>query len=370
MDQLDELVQFLAPDARMDLKSAACMHLKQLTGTKEGLALLCSNTKILKCILGLIRDSEKFTSKDAMRTLVNISAEESGASILIALQEVDVIAEMVKCIEDQDYPHADFACGVMANFTRPKHLCQIVFDRLNAESNKLEGLVFVLCQMNHNKHGAKLHLLAPVITNFSQLPEGRRQLMDRGKCIFQRLLPFTEYHESKGRRKSIIAAIHNCCFEKENHEWLLSEDIDLLSRLLLPLAGPDTFTAEENDELPIDLQFLEDDKQREEDPEIRKILLESLMQLCITRKCRENMRSQNAYYILRELHKWEEDKMCLLVLEDLVNILIQTEEEIGVDDLSAVDVPSEYTDKFIKMDQEFLQDGHEDNSGLSDNAER
>lgn len=370
MDQLDELVQFMAPDARKDLKSASCMHIKQLTGTKEGIDLLSSNAKILKCILGLIRDTEKFTSKDAMRTLVNISAEESGACSLLELQAVDVIEEMVKCIEDKDYAHADFACGVMANLTRPKHLCQIVFDRLNAETNKLDGLVFVLCQMNYNKHGAKLHLLAPVITNFSQLPEGRRQLMDHGKCVFQRLLPFTEYHESKGRRKSIIAAIHNCCFEKENHEWLLSEDIDLLSRLLLPLAGPDTFTAEENETLPIDLQFLEDDKQREEDPEIRKILLEALMQLCITRKCRENMRSQNAYLILRELHKWEKDKMCLLVLEDLVNILIQTEEEIGVDDLTSVDVPSEYHDKFTKMDQEFLADGQEDSSGLCDGAER
>lgn len=370
MDELDELVQFLAPDARKDLKSGSCMHIKQLTGTKEGIALLTSNAKILKCILGLIRDSEKFTSKDAMRTLVNISAEESGATSLLALEGVDIIAEMVKCIEDQDYAHADFACGVMANFTRPKHLCQIVFDRLNAESNKLEGLVFVLCQVNYNKHGQKLHLLAPVITNFSQLPEGRRQLMDPVKCVFQRLLPFTEYLESKGRRKSIIAAIHNCCFEKENHDWLLSEDIDLLPRLLLPLAGPDTFDAEDNDSLPLDLQFLEDGKQREEDPEIRKILLESIMQLCMTRKCRENIRDQNAYLILRELHKWEEDRMCLLILDDLVNILIQTEEEIGVDDMSSVDVPVEYHEKFAKMDQEFLADGQEDSSALDDKAER
>jgi len=370
MDELDELVQFLAPDGRMDLKSAACMHIKQLTGTQSGITLLLSNSKVLKGVIGLIRDSENFTSKDAMRTLVNISAEQSGASCLLALQEVDIVLEMVKCIEDKDYIHADFACGVMANLTRSKSSCQIVFDRLSAESTKLEGLVFVLCQMNYNKHGAKLHLLAPVITNFSQLPGGRFQLMDRRKCIFQRLLPFTEYHESQGRRKSIIAAIHNCCFEKENHNWLLSEDIDLLSRLLLPLAGPDTFTAEENESLPIDLQFLEDDKKREEDPEIRKLLLETIMQLCITRKCRDVLRSQNTYLILKELHKWEKDKLCLLVLEDLVNIIIRTEEEIGVDDLTSVDVPSEYGDKFTKMDQEFLADGQEDTSGLADNAER
>ncbi|CAL4215298.1 unnamed protein product, partial [Meganyctiphanes norvegica] len=331
MKEIGDEIEFLAVCRTKHFKNVK-KHIFELTGTKDGIALLSSNSQILKCVLGLIRDSEKFTAKDAVRTLVNISAEESGASSLLALTEIDIVLEMVKCIQDQDYVHADFACGVLANLTRPKSLCQIVFDRLSAESTKLEGLVYVLCQMNYNKHGAKLHLLAPVITNFSQLPGGRSQLMDRKKCVFQRLLPFTEYHESKGRRKSIIAAIHNCCFEKENHDWLLSEDIDLLSRLLLPLAGPDTFTSEENESLPIDLQFLEDDKQREEDPEIRKLLLETIMQLCITRKCRETLRSQNVYFILRELHKWETDKLCLLVLEDLINILIRAN-GMGPDDL-------------------------------------
>ena len=49
--------------------------------------------------------------------------------------------------------------------------------------------------------------------------------------------------------------------------------------LLLPLAGPDTFTEEENDSLPLDLQYLPDDKTREPEQEIRKLLLEALMQV-------------------------------------------------------------------------------------------
>lgn len=59
----------------------------------------------------------------------------------------------------------------------------------------------------------------------------------------------------------------------------MGEEVDLVPRLLLPLAGPDTFTEEENDSLPVDLQFLPDDKIREPVPEIRKLVLEALMQV-------------------------------------------------------------------------------------------
>jgi hypothetical protein len=48
---------------------------------------------------------------------------------------------------------------------------------------------------------------------------------------------------------------------------------------LLPLAGPEEFSEEENDKLPIELQYLGDEKTREEDADIRKILLEALTQV-------------------------------------------------------------------------------------------
>ena len=64
-----------------------------------------------------------------------------------------------------------------------------------------------------------------------------------------------------------------------DHDWLLSDELDLLPHLLLPLAGPEQFTEEENDQLPLDLQYLPDDKEREEDPDLRKMLLEAIMKV-------------------------------------------------------------------------------------------
>lgn len=93
--------------------------------------------------------------------------------------------------------------------------------------------------------------------------------MDRDRCVIQRLLPFTEYSGSLIRRSGVIGTLKNCTFDTENHEWLLSPEVDLLSYLLLPLAGPEEFDDEDNDKLPISLQYLPETKTREADPDIR-----------------------------------------------------------------------------------------------------
>ena len=64
------------------------------------------------------------------------------------------------------------------------------------------------------------------------------------------------------------------------HSWLLSNEVNILPYLLLPLAGPEELKDEEYDELPPDLQYLGSEKQREPDPDIRKMVLEALLQVC------------------------------------------------------------------------------------------
>lgn len=61
---------------------------------------------------------------------------------------------------------------------------------------------------------------------------------------------------------------------------MLKEDIELLPTLLMPLAGNEEFAERENKQLPVDLQYLPNDKAREEDPSLRKMLIETLTQVC------------------------------------------------------------------------------------------
>lgn len=107
------------------------------------------------------------------------------------------------------------------------------------------------------------------------------------------------------------------------------------------------------EKLPLDLQYLPADKTREANIDIRKLLLETLFQLCSTRYGRTVIRDSNVYLILREYHKWETDSEALLSLENLIDVLIKTEEELqNLDNLKELDIPEEYVDKFEKIDRD------------------
>ncbi|XP_045130041.1 protein HGH1 homolog [Portunus trituberculatus] len=357
-DVLNSLVKFLSPEARADVKTLACNSVAQLTGTPEGLQLLSSRPDVLKAVVRLVHNTDTSAVSEALTTLINLSAEETGCKALLDLMELCVVDEMIKCIKNKDHPHADLACGVLANLSKPRALCQKVLDQLNLGSNRLEELTRIFCQMDYNKKGANLHRLASMITNISQLKNGRKLIMDKNGFVLNRLLPFVTCKESVDRRYAAVATLHNCCFDKASHEWLLGEEVEVTGRLLLPLAGPDTFTLEENDKLPLDLQYLPNDKTREPEPNIRRLLLEALMQLCVTRHGRESLREQNVYLVLREHHKWETDHHCLMLNEDVVNLLIRTEDEIGADDLSSVEVSDDMAKKFTAQDEHYLAGGN------------
>ena len=65
------------------------------------------------------------------------------------------------------------------------------------------------------------------------------------------------------------------------HEWILSpveeDGADVLPYLLFPLAGPEALDDDENDALPLDLQYLPEDKRRDPNPAVRKLILDSLL---------------------------------------------------------------------------------------------
>lgn len=174
--------------------------------------------------------------------------------------------------------------------------------------------------------------------------------------LLQRILPFTSHENSIVRRGGAVGLLKNICFDSSRHEWLLGDDIDILPFILLPLAGPEEFDEEDNEKFPIELQFLGADKKREEDPDIRKMLLESLSQLCATKKGREVLRMRGTYEILRELHKFENteagDPNVLLACENVVDVLIRTEEEIGEDNLKNLEIPDDVIEKINKLDTE------------------
>lgn len=168
----------------------------------------------------------------------------------------------------------------------------------------------------------------------------------------QRLLPFTQYRDSAGHRRGIVGALRNCCFEHEYHEWLLGDEVDILPFLLLPLAGPEEFPEDEMERLPVDLQYLPPDKQREEEPDIRKMLLEAIMLLTATKAGRHTVREKGTYLVLRELHRWEREPDVLAACEKLIQVLIGDEPGPGMENLLEVSIPEEVEQQLQRLDRE------------------
>nr|CAG4646387.1 EOG090X08WK [Macrothrix elegans] len=341
MSEIEELGQFLTLDMRIDVKSVALQQALGLTGTAEGRKLLVQ-ASLVKHFCELLNDCQKSVATDASLAIINLSADEQLVEALVN-EEYNIINLMLKIINNPEHELADPACMILSNLTRTTHGSTKVFSEMEP---LFEKYIDIFCQEKFNKKGAKLHYLAAVFSNLSQIPEMRKFIINPSNTCLQRLVSFTDYKDSIIRRGGVIGLIKNCCFDTENHEWILSEQVDLLPKLLLPLAGPEEFDEEDNDKLPIELQYLGDDKTRESDPDIRKMLLEALTQLCATKYGREYLRSKNTYVILRELHKWEKEANVIAVLEHLVNILIRYEHEIGHDNLKEVEIPADVAEKF------------------------
>ncbi|XP_034180973.1 protein HGH1 homolog [Osmia lignaria lignaria] len=363
MESLQEMSQFLNLDTRLDLKTIALEHVLSVTGSAEGRELLLKLPDILTQLIALTQDSSAAISKDAALALINITGDEAGASAFLLISETqsknekqtyNLIHVCMRFIMDKESTLADPCCMILSNMTRPLHLVDRIMSLIEKSGYSWDSIVAAFTAKQYNNTGAKLHYLGSVFSNLSQSSHVRRYLTDRDHNVIQRLLPFTEYEDSIVRRGGIVGTLKNCCFDIENHEWLLSPEVDILTYLLLPLAGPEEFDDEDNDKLPVSLQYLPETKKREQDLDIRIMLLEALTQLCSTKKGREILRKNNTYVILREYHKWEKNKNALLACENVVDILIRTEEEIGLDNLKDVEVPSEYTEKFHKMDQDFI----------------
>ncbi|XP_056647792.1 protein HGH1 homolog isoform X1 [Diorhabda sublineata] len=366
-EAIEELTKFVQIGARLDLKAIAVEHVLGLTGSEEGLNLILQKPELLTSLISLLEDKTVAIAKDASMCLVNISANEKGAAALVNLNTKEycpplqkppenVIKEILKHIFNVESFIADQCCMILSDLTRPSYLIEKVIDFIEDSDKKFDDIINVFTKVAYNKKGAKLHYLGPVLSNLSQNHKVRLFILDKNKCVIQRLLPFTGYASSLVKRGGVVGTLKNCCFEEYYHEWLLSEDVDILPHLLLPLSGNENFDEEDNDKLPLELQYLPEDKLREEDPDIRNMLIEALTQLVTKKSNREYIRDKNAYIILRELHKWEKDKKVLAACENLVDILIRTEEEIGLDNLKSVEVPEDFAEKFDRMNQEQLQD--------------
>lgn len=344
-----DLLNFLKLDTRPDLKGQATEYILSLTGNKDGCRYLGSKPAFLKALLTLTRDPSVAVVKDCYHTLINLSADTTAHEALI--KEANALPPLLHNLLDPGYLFADQICTILTNLSRNKETCRDVFRAIQDEGVGLARIVEVFCTEGYNEK-ASLHYLGPLLSNLTQLPEARHFILDKDRCVLQRLLPFTQYESSAVKRGGVVGTLRNCCFDYSCHEWLLSDAVDILPFLLLPLAGPEELSEEENEGLPVDLQYLPEDKRREKDPDIRNMLIETMLLLTSTKAGRQILKKKNVYPIMREFHKWEKEPEVIVSCEKLVQVLIGDEPETGMENLMEVNIPEDVEKKFQALDAE------------------
>ncbi|XP_063041797.1 protein HGH1 homolog [Engraulis encrasicolus] len=343
-----ELLTFLTLETRPDVKSQATEYILGLTASRDGCRYLRTKTDFLKALLTLTADKSVAIVKDCYHALVNLSADETLHQALV--KDADILPTLLRNLLDPEYMFSDRICTILSNLSRHERTCKDLFEVLQAQEGVgLAKIVEIFCTEGYNK-AAPLHYLGLLLSNLTQLPETRQFILDKERCVVQRLLPYTQYEESVLRRGGVVGTLRNCCFDYVHHEWLLSDAVDILPFLLLPLAGPEELSEEENEGLPVDLQYLPEDKKREEDPDIRKMLIETLLLLSATKPGRKVLKDKNVYPIMREFHKWEKEPDVVAACEKLVQVLIGDEPEGGMENLMEVDIPEDVQQKLKDLD--------------------
>ncbi|CAF0900018.1 unnamed protein product [Adineta steineri] len=367
---LEELSEFLDPQGRLDLKSLALQTLLSITASKEGRHLILSlpnddsKPSLLSRVCHLIfEDVQESIRFDSLLFLINLTSDNE-LSILNHKQTSitnDFWLQLLKrCIDDRQYEHADAGCKLLSNITSRT----ITIDQINGFIDHLDKnypswfdhLIQAFSTIDYNLKKNNLDYLSGVLVNLTQSKVIRERL--RSNEHLKRLLCFTDQNHSTIRRGSVACILKNCCFDHESHEKLIHDENDndeFICALLLPLAGPtaDELTEEENEQLPIDLQYLPSTKQRESDRDIQQILLETILLLCATKPVRAYLRSKQIYYIIRQYHQQENlDFNSSRTCERIIQILIGDEDYyVETDNLLELNIPDNLREKFQEIDK-------------------
>ena len=143
MEAVQEILQFLDLNTRIDLKGTALESILGLTASEEGANLL-SNVKELFMLLVTIAEKDKSEAirKDAALALINLSANKDVALKMTKLSDSDKLVNTLwSIIVNKVYPSADPACMILSNMTIEKVSCVNVYEILTKNKVSMSKII-------------------------------------------------------------------------------------------------------------------------------------------------------------------------------------------------------------------------------------
>jgi len=276
----------------------------------------------LNFLTKMVGDSNQKVNAGVLKCLINLSEDPIMQKSML---EMRIISRVLDDIGDSDNTSeiAELYAMLLVNATRtPQGVTTLLQVGEPLMGYYLQKMMQYFCSGTLNQ----IDWIASVFNNISQIPEGRKMLLEKPNKYLCKLFPFVE-HESIVRRKGIISTIRNCLFEKEYHDWLFSDEVDILSVILMPIRGPEQFNEEDQKGMPEKLKRHDPNKKRDTDIECRRLLVDSITLLTATKLGRETLRANKVYPILREFDLREEDAEVHEKIYHLVHVLVCDEVE-------------------------------------------
>jgi hypothetical protein len=299
-----ELVGFLR-DTRAVVRKGAIDAIVGLTASEDGRALLRS-TRIVDELRRLLGTA---LGESACIALVNLCDD-----LLSIAQMAALVPTLFELLRDDECIFKRQAVMLLANLSQSPEVCEKLLQTQDGGATGVTmGLHFRLLLQWFLRPPAgpgeshSFEHVGDLLQNLTQLPSARHILLEPERGILPPLLRQIS-SPSAIRRRGAAGAVRNLCFETSDAalRYLLSPAVDVVTAVLLPLAGPDRYRAGEKDGMAPALFAPGRTGLRESEPGVRRALVEALALLSVTRTGRDHLRRCRAYPVVRAFHEWLE----------------------------------------------------------------
>ncbi|CAH0479367.1 unnamed protein product [Peronospora belbahrii] len=340
---MEELVSFLS-HPRPELRKSASSLLINMTASDQGIFQLLQLKKfdVVQALCRIVSDMRPI-AEDAIKALINLTAA-NPTSCERALK-FDILNRVMAQVEDDEWHLTDYSMMLLANVTTTVEGAKSLLgyddkstdDAIALREKKIRTLTNSFLEGKPEPDGVdsftgepkwddEYQYVANILANISQLEQGRDFLLKirQNTSLAGALLPQLK-SPNVVRRRGIVAALKNLCFDSDNHFYLYDQ-LDIPVHMMLLLAGPEEL--DEDDKMGMNpvVYSQGNKKKREHDRLVRLAAVDCLLLLCTTRNGRKDLRRKKAYPIIRNAHLEESDEEIGDQIYKLVDFLIRDEE--------------------------------------------
>lgn len=310
MDELPDLISQRHP---LKVRQGAVELILGLTSDAATTLSVATNTSLMERLWDCVADSDEQLSLSGCHVMVNITSHT-----------------------DKYTPPADIVPNLLNLFQNPSgesHLFNpvaMILNNLSCNPEQVDEFSKLMYQADCDRfvtlisQGKEQGYLVAVLGNLALSPRGREFLSS--PSLLPRLIAFLALPGTVLVRRNTARLLKNLALDAALHSTLTEH----LPQLVYPLAGGEELKEEETDKLPLDLQYLPEDKVREPDLQTRISISDTLYQMGGTYAVRETYRDSGYYPLLRNYFYWEDGEEAKEHIELVIYLIIDDDGKLDM----------------------------------------